>query len=500
MKRLLLLLTCVLVVCALVACVGTAGPQGIQGEKGEQGIQGLPGEDGKNGVDGANGKDGAPGVNGITPNLKMIDCDIWVSYDEGDNWELLGCINYINGKHAYSEGLEYELSDDKTYYSVVGMGACTDTDIKIPNIYNNLPVKRIGESAFNYSYNIESITIPGSVTDIDIDKYALAKCYSLTSIEVSDDNQHYKSIDGNLYTKDGKTLVQYAIGKKDSVFTVPDGVTSIGEYAFFHCKTINSVIIPNSVTSIGELAFCSCNNLYLIDISSSVAVIGERAFIYCYNLLNISVNEDSQYYKSIDGNLYTKDGKTLVQYALAKSDTFFAIPDGVTTISGYALLCCNNLTNITIPSSVSSIGISAFDGCAKLTSIIVDVDNEYYKSIDGNLYTKDGKTLVQYAIGKTDVLFIIPDGVTSLGYSSFAACENLSGIVIPKSVTDIESLRVYITDSLNSVYYVGTESEWNNINIDNPYFAKATRYYYSETEPTVSGNYWHYVDGKVVVW
>ena len=83
------------------------------------------------------------------------------------------------------------------------------------------------------------------------------------------------------------------------------------------------------------------------------------------------------------------------------------------------------------------------------------------------------------AIGKKYASFIIPDGVTGIGYSAFDSC-----------------------DSLNTVYYTGTESEWNAINVgaNNDSLTNATRYYYSETKPTVSGNYWHYVDGKVVVW
>ena len=128
--------------------------------------------------------------------------------------------------------------------------------------------------------------------------------------------------------------------------------------------------------------------------------------------------------------------------------------------------------------------------------------NKYYKDIDGNLYTKDGKTLIQYAIGKKDTSFIIPDGVTTIGDWAFGGCRSLTSITIPSSVTSIGNNAFLWCDSLNTVYYTGTESDWNTISIgsSNYNLTNATRYYYSETEPTVSGNYWHYVDGKVVVW
>ena len=84
---------------------------------------------------------------------------------------------------------------------------------------------------------------------------------SLTSIEVSENNTAYCDIDGNLYTKDKKTLIQYAIGKKDTSFTIPNSVTTIGDYAFWNCDSLTSVVIPDSVTYIGRYAFSNCDSL-----------------------------------------------------------------------------------------------------------------------------------------------------------------------------------------------------------------------------------------------
>ena len=113
------------------------------------------------------------------------------------------------------------------------------------------------------------------------------------------------------------------------------------------------------------------------------------------------------------------------------------IEDGVTSIGGSTFYGCTSLTSVEIPSSVTSIGEHAFFNCTSLTSISVDVNNKTYQSIDGNLYTKDEKTLIQYAIGKTNASFTIPSSVTSIGEYAFKDCTSLTSIEIPSSVTSI---------------------------------------------------------------
>lgn len=176
-----------------------------------------------------------------------------------------------------------------------------------------------------------------------------------------------------------------------------------------------------------------------------MTTIGDQAFYGISNLMNINVSDNNKNYKSIDGNLYSKDGKTLIQYAIGKTETTFAIPDGVTSIGHAAFWGCYTLTSITLPDCLTSIGTHAFYNCESLRSIN------------------------------------IPNGVTSIGQNTFAGC-------------------LFLT----SVYYKGTENDWSNISIDsdnNFNFTDATRYYYSETQPTSTGNYWHYDEnGNIVVW
>ena len=139
------------------------------------------------------------------------------------------------------------------------------TSIVIPN-----SVTRIGNDVFNGCESLTIAVIGAGVTNIGDNAFCF--CDSLTSILVSDDNLHYKSIDGNLYNKEVTELIQYAIGKPDSNFTIPVDVTSIGKYAFRCCESLTSIEIPDSVTSIGEGAFCGCDSLTSVEVPDSAEI------------------------------------------------------------------------------------------------------------------------------------------------------------------------------------------------------------------------------------
>ena len=143
-------------------------------------------------------------------------------------------------------------------------------------------VKAIGYEAFIALENLEQVTVGSGVEEILGEMFAM--CEKLVNISVSPDNQYYSTIDGNLYTKDGKTLVLYAIGKEAEKFTVPVGVESISGYAFFASEHLKEIVISDGVIKIEYGAFVNCGNLLKVVIPASVEVVELLAFDGCDNL------------------------------------------------------------------------------------------------------------------------------------------------------------------------------------------------------------------------
>jgi len=336
------------------------------------------------------------------------------------------------------------------------------TSIEIPS-----SVKSIGFRAFQNCTSLTSIEIPSSVTSIG--NGVVEGCSALATLAVEDGNTVYHSKDNCIIQTNTKTLIA---GCKNSIIPADGSVAQIGNYAFAWCYDLTSIEIPSTVTSIGNNAFAWCDDLTSIEIPSSVTSLGKNVFYTSTGLQSITVDGNNPNYMSLDGNLYSKDGTELIQYALGKTDTSFEIPEGVTIISSGAFKHSKNLKNITIPDGVVSIGDGAFHctsivnitipksvtkieswafGVCSATSITVDEDNPNYTSIDGNLYSKDGTTFIQYAGGKKDTSFIVPEGVNSIGVGAFAGYLSLISIEIPSSVTSIGSSAFLNCRSLTSI-------------------------------------------------
>ena len=360
----------------------------------------------------------------------------------------------------------YTFEDCTSLKSVTIPGSVTSIDgcafsgceslisVTIPN-----SVTEIGSSAFSGCANLTSITIPGSVTSIG--KYAFSGCESLisvtipksvtkisynvfngctslTAINVATENQNYVSVNGVLYNKDKTVLICYPAGKKDKNYKIPDGVTSIGSFAFNGCASFTSITIPSSVTSIRISAFKDCSSLTSVTIPNSITSIGDSAFEGCASLTSITIP---------NGVTYISDDA----FSGCKSLASITIPDSVTSIRSSAFGGCTSLSSITIPSSVTSIGSSAFGGCASLTTINVATGNQNYVSVNGVLYNKDKTTIMRYPAGKKEKNYRISDGVTCIDGDAFESCTSLTSIKIPDGVTSIGGSAFSGCTSLTSI-------------------------------------------------
>ena len=316
-------------------------------------------------------------------------------------------------------------------------------------------------------------------------------------------------------------------GLKDKTVTelvIPDYVTSIGYRAFWGCTSLTSVTIQNSVTSIGEDAFAFCYKLVeIIDLSSLNITKGNSSnggvgyfskevhkgeskivnyndyLFYTYDGVNYLLGYVGEDTALVFPESYNGKNYEIYKYAFyeRKDITSVTIPDSVTSIGVYTFAYCTSLTSVTIPDSVTYIGEWAFSRCDSLTSITVNEGNTAYKSIDGNLYSKDSKILIQYAIGKTDTSFVIPDSVTSIGNCAFYNCASLTSVNIPNSVTSIGSSAFYNCTGLTSVTIGNSVTSIGSYAFQ--YCDSLTIYCEATRNPSGWSSYWNSSD-RPVVW
>ena len=280
---------------------------------------------------------------------------------------------------------------------------------------------------------IRSVLMANGVTSIG--NFAFYNCTSLTSVTIPDS---VTSIGAWAFS---------GCASLTSV-TIPDSVTSIDGDAFYNCASLASVTIPDSVTSIGVYAFYHCSSLTSVTIPDSVTSIGNSAFRHCTSLTSVTIPDSVT---SI-GDWAFSDCVSLTSVTIPDSvtsiggDAFYnctslasvTIPDSVTSIGAYAFYDCTSLTSVTIPNSVTSIGWGAFSYCTSLTSVTI-LDS--VTSIGGKAFC-----------GCTSLTSVtIPGSVTSIGDSAFRYCSSLTSVTIPDSVTSIGGNAFCGCTSLTSV-------------------------------------------------
>ena len=343
--------------------------------------------------------------------LTVADCSVLINVEEiakDNNWDRNVQMptddsdSTNNDTPALgSSNLSYVLSDDNTYYIVKGIGSSfEDANIIIPDTYKGLPVKEIAKSAFSVCNNLETVTIGKNIEKICNQPFWF--CPRLRQITVSSDNKYYKSIDGNLYSKDGKVLLQYAIGNSRTEFSIPNGVECIKTSAFEGSSTLEVINIPNSVENIEPAAFA-----------------------YCYNLVYWNI-ESNPFYDIYDYRCLVDVRNGSIVLSIANND-FISTDTAIYTI-GESAFYGTTITDIFIPKNIKRIEFSAFSACRHLENVIIE------------------------------------EGVETISQYAFSYCDSIETLVIPCSITTIDK-NAFKDANIQNVYYLGTETEWNNISI-----------------------------------
>ena len=328
--------------------------------------------------------------------------------------------------------------------------ACTSlTNAAMPD-----SVTSIGTYGFYGCTGLTVVAIGNSLTNIGAD--AFSYCPNLIEISVSESNTVYSSIAGVLFNKNQSTLLQCPGGIAGN-YTIPDGTTGIGTYAFYGCNRLTSVATGNGVTNIGTYAFYQCASLTNIIIGNSVANIGDYAFQSCTGLTIVllpgSVTSIGTYAfyactgltSAVIGNGVTNIGT----YAFYQCNrlTSLTIGNSVANIGNYAFRSCTSLTNVTMPESIKSIGTYAFYGCTSLNSVAI-----------GNGVTNIGTYAFYQCTSLTNA--VIGNSVTSIGTYGFYGCTGLTSVAIGNSLTNIGTdafsscpnlIEISVSES-NSVY------------------------------------------------
>lgn len=401
--------------------------------------------------------------------------------------------------------------------------------LEIPETVNGVPVTEIAQRAMYYCWGLERVVIPGSVRNIDHNAFAgcfrlkyvtfpeglerigvsafsgtaleeaslpdslkvldtrafvgtnmsqveipagvvyvgegvFGTSHSLAKIEVAAGNQYYKSIDGVLFTADGKTLVAFPCAR--DTYEVPEGTEEIGVEAFMGAATLESITFPETLKVIGNQAFCNTVSLTEINLPDSLERIGAAAFgveigtaptdrvknIYIganvrsigenafegYRMDSFSVSAQNLYYSEADGCLLNYTGTRLIKVPYNYQGVL-NVPEGVGYLDAGALDGCDGITEIVLPDSVGSIsqsvgvpenlqkitvgaGLSNWNGMyhfAAVPEIRISEENPFYQVVDGSIYNEEMTIL--HLCRATSGNFVIPEGVTELGENAFGA-------------------------------------------------------------------------------
>ena len=423
----------------------------------------------------------------------------WIGYAEGDIVENGFIYSPDRSELKYaSAALEGEISlpDGLTSIGGSAFSGCSGlSTISLPD-----GLTSIGNSAFYGCSGLSSISIPGSVNSIG--NYAFNQCIGLKTLRIEDGsdelNLGYNKYDSKLGGEglfsncpleslylgrdlkyDDNDYAGYSpFYNKATLETLifGDAVTSIGYRAFYDCSGLSSISFAEGLTSIGNAAFSDCSGLTSISLPDGLTSIGGYAFFGCSGLSSISFPEGMTYlgYNAFSG---------------CSGLTSISLPGGLTSIEASAFQGCSGLTSISLPDGLTSIRESAFSDCSRLTSVIIPpsvtnvskksfynchgliksaypntINNPFYNGVNV-VYNPDGAIFEDgwvYGPNKESIYFapidlegecIVPESVTSIGYSAFEGCSALSSISLPDGLTSIGAYAFKDCSGLSSISF-----------------------------------------------
>ena len=321
----------------------------------------------------------------------------------------------------------------------------------VPSSYRDRPVtaiKKDPDTFFTSSTHFEKIVIPDTVQYIDAEIFATF--YRLKEFEVDENNPMFKSVDGVLFDKEGKTLLSYPHANERAAYDVPNKAETIADKAFYMNSKLSKVTFPKTLRVIGSNAFTGCSQLTDAEFNKGLKEIGEWAFNDCM-LTNVK------------------------------------LPSTITYIGNSAFTAAEGFGRIELPQKLEKIGYCAFKGPRDnpfkqdvitipekllitdpfLERILfekyeVDEKSENYAAVDGLLMSKDGRTLISVPTLKEGSL-VIPDGTLYISYTALEGCEKITDIYLPDSILEIGNVAAKNYDT-GEYYYVihcseGTEAQ-----------------------------------------
>lgn len=367
------------------------------------------------------------------------------------------------------------IADNVTYLPEFAFYGCSKiTEIVIPD-----SVTHVDEDVFTGCSSLETVTVGKKVNEIY--KYAFKNCTGIKRVNYTGNLESWCKINFSTYDSNPVAFAHnlYINNKLLTNASIPNGVTSIGNYAFYRCN-ITSLTIPASVTAIGNSAFYGCN-ITALSVPASVNSIAASAFYDCTALKSVALSDGLT---SIGGKAFggcsgltsftipktvTSLGANIVQNCTNLKTIYWNAANCSAPSSSIPVSDSNGVTEIVLGASVTDFSrdfnkqINTFNDYKNLKKITVNTGNTRYSGQSGILYNKN-KTEIVYVPAGIEGEIAVPDGITEIGATMFGSCSKITSITLPESIKAVGTNA--FNNGLNDIRYKGGLADWCKIKFD----------------------------------